>query len=91
MLCRIFLKKRIAKSDEEMVQKLKNDTNCMPVFYDFLTRDRNGDDHPCPANIGSSISSGSSGITEVSISNTESEEHEESSSCNSFSSFRRKP
>ncbi|RVW31991.1 NAC domain-containing protein 83 [Vitis vinifera] len=89
VLCRIFLKKRGTKNDEEMmqtnnenrvVQKLRSSR---PVFYDFLTRDR--DD----TNLASSNSSGSSGITEVS--NTESEEHEESSSCNSFSPFRRKP
>lgn len=89
VLCRIFLKKRGMKNDEEIIQSSNENSegpklrNSRPVFYDFLTRGRD------ETHIASSNSSGSSGITDVS--NNESEEHEESSSCNSFSPFRRKP
>ncbi|GFY99934.1 NAC domain containing protein 83 [Actinidia rufa] len=55
-----------------------------PVFYDFLAKDR-ADLNLVPA----SSSSGSSGVTEVFP--HEPDDREESSSCNSFSSFRRKP
>ncbi|EEF50084.1 NAC domain-containing protein 83 [Ricinus communis] len=89
VLCRIFLKKRSNKNEEDnlhignenRVCKLRN---TKPVFYEFLTKDRTDLNlAPC------SSSSGSSGITEVS--SNESDDHEESSSCNSFPYFRRKP
>ncbi|OAY42507.1 NAC domain-containing protein 83 [Manihot esculenta] len=89
VLCRIFLKRRSTKNEEENFQignknrvcKLRN---TKPVFYDFLTKDRTD------LNLGPSCaSSGSSGVTEVS--SNESDDHEESSSCNSFPYFRRKP
>ena len=73
VLCRIFLKKR---STRERDEKKKN--NCKPVFHQFL-RTRNDTDlnlSPC------SSSSGSSGVTEISVNNHQ--EQEETSSCNSF-------
>ncbi|GLT86747.1 hypothetical protein SLE2022_048660 [Rubroshorea leprosula] len=94
VLCRIFLKKRNNKNEEENVPMQischengvrKLSTN-RPMFYDFLSESKtNTDLNLAP----SSFSSGSSGITEVSINETE--DHEESSSCNSFPYFRRKP
>ncbi|KAL3511483.1 hypothetical protein ACH5RR_030884 [Cinchona calisaya] len=75
VLCRIFLKKRSEKSEDEA----KN--NGGVVFYDFMAKDTSVSS--------SSSSGGSSGITEVS--SNDSDDHEEqSSSCNSFSNFRRK-
>lgn len=88
VLCRIFLKKRGSRNDEEQVQSGNENVVCKPritspVFYDFLTKGRvNLNTVPC------SSSSGSSGITEVSC--NESDDHEESSSCNGFPNFRRK-
>lgn len=72
VLCRIFLKKRSTRERDEK----KN--ICKPVFHQFL-RTRNGTDlnvAPC------SSSSGSSGVTEISVNNHQ--EQEETSSCNSF-------
>ncbi|CAK9144367.1 unnamed protein product [Ilex paraguariensis] len=89
VLCRIFLKKRGTKNEDETAQSHNGDippsvANNMPVFYDFLAKDKT-DLNLAPA----SSSSGSSGITEVSC--NEIDDHEESSSCNSFTTFRRKP
>ncbi|XAR48221.1 hypothetical protein NMG60_11030968 [Bertholletia excelsa] len=77
VLCRIFLKKRGTKNDDEVAepQKIKN----RPVFYDFMAKDKR-DLNLAPA----SSSSGSSGLTEVSC--REQDDHEESSSCNDFRS-----
>ena len=90
VLCRIFLKKRSGKSeDDNNVQTgnentVKKPRNAKPVFYDFMTKDRTD------LNVAlASSSSGSSGVTEVST--NELDDHEESSSCNSFPYFRRKP
>ncbi|PSS13708.1 NAC domain-containing protein [Actinidia chinensis var. chinensis] len=92
VICRIFLKKRSTRNEEDhentkphncdKVKILGNTTR--PVFYDFLAKDR-ADLNLVPA----SSSSGSSGVTEVFP--HEPDDREESSSCNSFSSFRRKP
>ncbi|KAF5449278.1 hypothetical protein F2P56_029742 [Juglans regia] len=90
VLCRIFLKKRSSKNEDENVQ-FGNDKAARklgvtrPVFYDFMTKDKT-DLNLAPA----SSSSGSSGVTEVS-SNESDHDHEESSSCNSLPFFRRKP
>ncbi|KAL4348423.1 hypothetical protein GQ457_17G005610 [Hibiscus cannabinus] len=91
VLCRIFLKKRSGKTDEENLQQScdnqkvgKLRTTSRPVFYDFLTKDRT-DLNLVP----SSSSSVSSGITQVSSNDTD--DHEESSCGNSFPYFRRKP
>ncbi|KAH7516775.1 NAC domain-containing protein 83 [Ziziphus jujuba] len=89
VLCRIFLKKRGSKNEDEQVQSgnevqiIRKPRSARPVFYDFMTKDR-ADLNLAPC----SSSSGSSGITEVS--SNESDDHEESSSCNSFPYFRRK-
>ncbi|KAI8527887.1 hypothetical protein RHMOL_Rhmol12G0108800 [Rhododendron molle] len=89
VICRIFLKKRGTKHDEEMTksyncEKVGSVGENGPVFYDFLGKERT-DLNLIPV----SSSSGSSGVTE--ISSHESSDHEESSSCYSFSSIRRKP
>nr|AID55355.1 NAC protein 4 [Actinidia chinensis] len=89
VLCRIFLKKRSTKNDQEITQLNNCDTvktlgKTGPVFFDFLAKKRT-DLNLTPA----SSSSGSSVVTQVSF--HESDDHEESSSCNSFSSFKRKP
>nr|UBT01642.1 NAC transcription factor 38 [Litchi chinensis] len=90
VLCRIFLKKRSTKNEEEETC-VNNDNgnrkprNIKPVFYDFMRKDRT-DLNLAPT----SSSSGSSGITEVSSSNHESDDHEESSCCNSLPYFKRK-
>lgn len=93
VLCRIFLKKRSTKNDDDNMQQscIDQDINTVPrigvanpVYYDFMTKNRTDLNlAPCCS------SSGSSGITEAS--SNESEDHEENSSCNSFSTFRRKP
>ncbi|PON91834.1 NAC domain containing protein [Trema orientale] len=89
VLCRIFLKKRGSKSEEENLQTgvdhavVRKPRIAKPVFYDFMTKGR-ANLNLAPA----SSSSGSSGITEVS--SNESDDHEENSSCNSFPYFRRK-
>ncbi|KAH0991977.1 hypothetical protein GBA52_003460 [Prunus armeniaca] len=90
VLCRIFLKKRGGKNEEEQVQQPCNDRvirkpkTARPVFYDFMTKDRrNLSLAPC------SSSSGSSGVTEV-VSSDQLDDHEESSSCNSVPYCRRK-
>ena len=91
VLCRIFLKKRGTKNEEENIQ-VGNDNRLpklratKPVFYDFMTKEKTTDLNLAP----SSSSSGSSGITEE-VSCNESDDHEESSSCNSFPYVRRKP
>ncbi len=85
VLCRIFLKKRSAKNEDAETcnvnggRKLRTSK---PVFYDFMRKER-ADLNLAPT----SSSSGTSGITE--ISSSESDDHEESS-CNSFPCFRRK-
>ncbi|KAJ4711465.1 NAC domain-containing protein [Melia azedarach] len=85
VLCRIFLKKRGSKNEDEETCKengiIRKQRSNKPVFYDFLTKDRTD------LNLAPTSSSGSSGITEVS--SNESEDHEEST-CNSFPYFRRK-
>ncbi|KAK1551894.1 hypothetical protein Q3G72_006707 [Acer saccharum] len=103
VLCRIFLKKRSAKNEEEetidngvgKLRTTKNNTAAAaatrPVFYDFMTRKESMTDlNLAPT----SSSSGSSGITEVSSSsssNNESDDREEETSCNSSPNyFRRK-
>ncbi|GMH27401.1 hypothetical protein Nepgr_029244 [Nepenthes gracilis] len=93
VLCRIFLKKRNAKTKEDSNEDshgVADERTGRPVFYDFMTRDERTTDlnlAPC------SSSSGSSGITEVSRNHSGGgeEDHEESSSCNRLSSLRRKP
>ncbi|KAJ0037542.1 hypothetical protein Pint_23780 [Pistacia integerrima] len=85
VLCRIFLKKRSAKIEDEETGNAnggRKSRTSRPVFYDFMTKER-ADLNLAP----SSSSSGTSGITE--ISSNDSEDHEESS-CNSFPYFRRK-
>lgn len=89
VLCRIFLKKRGGKNEEQQVQQPSRDVrkrkNSRPVFYDFMTKDRaNLSLAPC------SSSSGSSGITDVVSSEQVDNDHEESSSCNSLGLIRRK-
>ena len=92
VLCRIFLKKRGSKNDDENVQTgvdhtvvRKPKSTTRPVFYDFMTKEKKRADlNLAPT----SSSSGSSGVTQVS--SNESEENEESSSCNSLPYFRRK-
>lgn len=96
VLCRIFLKKRSAKNDDQEMTTQAQALNCSKsaasrkksgvVFYDFMAKDRTE-----LTLVPVSSSSGSSGITEVT--SNESEDHEESSSCNSFSTLpvRRKP
>ncbi|KAE8692767.1 NAC transcription factor NAM-B1 [Hibiscus syriacus] len=92
VLCRIFLKKRSAKNDEEggLQQSCNNQkvvkprTKSRPVFYDFLAKNKTYLNL-----VPSSSSSVSSGITQVSSNDTD--DHEESSCCDSFSYFRRKP
>ncbi|KAK3223735.1 hypothetical protein Dsin_010760 [Dipteronia sinensis] len=101
VLCRIFLKKRSAKNEEETtidngVGKLRTTTRTTtsnaaaagPVFYDFMMRKESMTDlNLAPT---SSSSSGSSGITEVSSSsssNNESDDHEEETSCNSSPNY----
>lgn len=90
VLCRIFLKRRGNKTDDEATAVVVNsgsDAAPVPVFYDFMAKERRADLNMLPAN----SSSGSSGITQISGQNEECDDHEESSSCNSFpSSFRRK-
>ncbi|CAI9775274.1 unnamed protein product [Fraxinus pennsylvanica] len=80
VVCRIFLKRRSNKNDDQAAPVQKGSRlapivgKSMPVFYDFMAKDRT-DLNLLPV----SSSSGSSGITEI-----ESDNHEESSSCNSF-------
>ncbi|KAH6809858.1 NAC domain containing protein 83 [Perilla frutescens var. frutescens] len=86
VLCRIFLKRRGNKTDDH--EASAGAPAQVPVFYDFMAKERRADLNLLPAN----SSSGSSGITQISGKNEESDDHEEeSSSCNSFpSSFTRK-
>ncbi|KAL3728521.1 hypothetical protein ACJRO7_033156 [Eucalyptus globulus] len=93
VLCRIFFKRRSTKNDghnhniesfrtTNEVSKVRGNG---PVFYDFMARHRSDLNlTPCTS------SSGSSGVTELSLRGGP-EEHEESSSCNSFSLSRRIP
>ncbi|GAV71341.1 NAM domain-containing protein [Cephalotus follicularis] len=94
VLCRIFLKKRGSKNEDDKKQSCNDNgvrnlrtTTTRPVFYDFMTKGNTNLNY-APT----SSSSGSSGITEIS-SKIETDDHEEiaSSSCNSFPFFRRKP
>ncbi|KAM7464776.1 hypothetical protein LguiA_032897 [Lonicera macranthoides] len=87
VLCRIFLKKRCTKKEEEDITKSRNGNKCRSGgnnkavrFYDFMAKDLNEAPAAC---------SSSSGITE--LSSTQSDEHEEEiSNCNNLSTFRRK-
>ncbi|GAB4839725.1 hypothetical protein Ancab_020435 [Ancistrocladus abbreviatus] len=97
VLCRIFLKKRNAKTEEDCNEenhRVRTARIGRPVFYDFMTRDRRTDLNLAPC----SSSSGSSGVTEASWNQQQEEEEEKgedreesSSCCNSLSSFRREP
>ncbi|XP_043707033.1 NAC domain-containing protein 83-like [Telopea speciosissima] len=88
VLCRIFLKKRSTKNEEENFSKpwkenrVENLGMGRPSFIDFMrVTDKN---EPVPPPPSSSSCSDSSGITEVCSSGSD---HEESNSCcNSFSS-----
>lgn len=82
VLCRVFLKKRVAKNENEDAQQC-TDNKVKPRFINFMMQDNTD---KCP----SSSSSASSGITEV---RSVGSDHEESSSCNSVSSSncRREP
>lgn len=87
VLCRIFLKRRNNKTEDEVAQPQNGGRdaisgNTRTVFYDFMAKERT-DLNLVPA---SSSSGGSSGITEIS-SNNESDDHEESSSLNSSKSY----
>lgn len=89
VLCRIFLKKRSGKNEEDNTNSCnENGTRRLrinrPVFYDFMRKGMT-DLNVAP----STSSSGSSGVTDVST--NESDDHEESSSCNNFPHFKRKP
>uniref|UniRef100_A0A5B6YSR7 Putative NAC domain-containing protein 18-like n=1 Tax=Davidia involucrata TaxID=16924 RepID=A0A5B6YSR7_DAVIN len=89
VLCRIFLKKRGSKNEDETTQSQKNNRlpgNARPVFYDFMAKDRTDLNFPPPP----SPSSSSSGIT-TEVSCHESPEESTSHNNSSFSSFRRKP
>ncbi|KAM7269876.1 hypothetical protein ACFE04_025373 [Oxalis oulophora] len=99
VLCRIFLKKRGSKSDEDNMQQQQQQQPCSnenggvrksktkettsPVFYDFMKKGMAQTDLNLAP---ASSSSGSSGVTE--ISSNETDDHEESSS---LSLFRREP
>lgn len=92
VLCRIFLKRRDSKNEEENItHEVFNSRNTRansgnkkkPVFYDFMARE--GED--LNGSVAASTSfSGSSGITHE-LTTNESDDHEESSS---FTTFRRK-
>lgn len=90
VLCRIFLKKRGSKNEEDHVQSgneniLRKARIGRPVFFNFMTKSR------VNLNLGSSSSSsGSSGITEEVTCDDESDDYEENSSFNRFLYFRRK-
>lgn len=82
------MKRRNNKTDDEAaaMQNSGRVTGPVPVFYDFMAKEKRADLNLLPAN----SSSGSSGITQISSRN-DSDDHEESSSCNSFpTTFRRK-
>ncbi|KAJ7945594.1 NAC domain protein [Quillaja saponaria] len=89
VLCRIFLKTRGNKNEEDSIQSsIVNDSRRVrnsrrPVFYNFLAKNKTDLNLTV-----TSSSSGTSGITEVSSTSSESDDHEES--CNSFPHFRRK-
>ncbi|CAI9756375.1 unnamed protein product [Fraxinus pennsylvanica] len=91
VLCRIFLKRRNNKNeDKEVAAQTKNEDrsaisgNTRTIFYDFMAKDRT-DLNLVPV----TLSSSSSGITEIS-SNNGSDDHEESSSLNSSTTVKRK-
>lgn len=91
VICRIFLKNRVTKHEEEITksyicEKIMSVGENGPVFYDFLGKEKT-DLNLIPV----SSSSDSSGVTEVSSHESSDHDHEESSSCYSFSSIRRKP
>ncbi|XP_042499190.1 NAC domain-containing protein 83-like [Macadamia integrifolia] len=91
VLCRIFLKKRSTKNDEENFSqpwkenRVGNLRMGRPSFIDFMRVKNKNEPVPAPVPSSSSSScSGSSGITEICSSGSD---HEESNSCcNSFSS-----
>lgn len=93
VLCRIFLKKRGSKNEEEEeVTKSKKTVKFSalektgPVFYDFMAKEKK---IRADLNLAPTLSSsGSSGVTEISC--HEPDDLEDSTSCNSFSSFREK-
>ncbi|KAG9150652.1 hypothetical protein Leryth_008114 [Lithospermum erythrorhizon] len=98
VLCRIFLKKRSTKSEEEIhlpscigngVGAAAASGNGRPVFYDFMGKKPwTTDLNLAPA----SSSSGSSGVTDETSNSNGKDDHEETSSCsNSFTTLRRKP
>ncbi|GAA0146422.1 hypothetical protein LIER_06384 [Lithospermum erythrorhizon] len=97
VLCRIFLKKRSTKSQEEIhlpsgIGSSVSDGalgNDKPVYYDFMAKKpRMRDLNLAPA----ASSSGSSGVTDETSNNNGTDDHEESSSCsNSLATIRRKP
>ncbi|KAG9139588.1 hypothetical protein Leryth_016361 [Lithospermum erythrorhizon] len=97
VLCRIFLKKRSTKSQEEIhlpsgICSSVSDAalgNDKPVYYDFMAKKpRMRDLNLAPA----ASSSGSSGVTDETSNNNGTDDHEESSSCsNSLATIRRKP
>ncbi|KAG5520565.1 hypothetical protein RHGRI_033219 [Rhododendron griersonianum] len=87
VLCRIFLKKRGTKNEEEVMTKSKNCNtrfNALgktgPVFYDFMAKEKKirADLNLAPA----LSSSGSSGVTEISC--HEPDDLEDSTSCSRF-------
>nr|AYD88052.1 NAC transcription factor [Macadamia integrifolia] len=89
VLCRIFLKRRSTKNDEEIFSqplkenRVRNIETARPSFIDFMMVSDKSEPAPAPPSSSSSSCSGSSGVTEVCSSGSD---HEESSSCNSFSS-----
>ncbi|KAK4785286.1 hypothetical protein SAY86_001975 [Trapa natans] len=99
VLCRIFLKKRASKNDEDSSCKVncRNEvvasrvvrkiTNLRPVFYDFMGGNCNL--KAADLNLGpdSPHSAGSSSVTELS-SRECNDDHDDGSSCNSFPYFR---
>ncbi|KAL3500978.1 hypothetical protein ACH5RR_035427 [Cinchona calisaya] len=96
ILCRIFLKKRSGKSEDDQMfcTKSQGKKNGGIVFYDFMaTRDRHLKLQQDPLPVSSSTCSGSSGITEISSCNIESDDinEESNSSSYSFIPFKRKP
>ncbi|CAA3023982.1 NAC domain-containing 83-like [Olea europaea subsp. europaea] len=85
VLCRIFLKRRNNKNEQpQNGDRSAISGNTRIIFHDFMAKDRI-DLNLVPA----TLSSGSSGITEIST-NNESDDHEESSSLNSCTSVKRK-
>ncbi|KAA8542077.1 hypothetical protein F0562_023229 [Nyssa sinensis] len=78
-LCRIFLKKRNTKNEDEIIQRCKDDrvrsvSVHQPRFYDFLMITEVTDLGPASSSSSSSSSSGSRTITEVSSSGLDHED-----------------